>query len=66
MSELRLFVWTEFYPDYTTCSAFAIAKNEAEAKTLVEYETEFEIHNWGILTVYPLSRKIARLVSGSG
>ena len=35
-SKLKLFVWTEFSPDYTSGLAFAIAKDEPEARKLVE------------------------------
>jgi hypothetical protein len=63
--ELKLFVWTDFSPDYTSGLAFAIAKDEIEAKKLVEEHRGFEVYEWGELSIYPI-KKIARCVSGGG
>ena len=35
-AKLKLFVWTRFCPDYTSGLAFAIAKDELEARRLIE------------------------------
>ena len=63
---LRLFVWTDFSPDYTSGLAFAIAKNEAEARKLIEKKRGYEVYTWGDLKIYPLTKRIARSVSGGG
>ena len=61
---LKLFVWTNFAPDYTGGLAFAIAENETEARQLVVAERGYSVYYWGDLTIYPISKKIARCVSG--
>jgi len=61
---LRLFIWTEFCPDYTNGLAFAIAKDESDARKLIKEERGFEVYAWGDLEIKPLSRRIARSVSG--
>lgn len=63
MKKLKLFVWTEFCPDYTDGLAFAIATNAAEAMKLVEKNRNCEVYKWGKLEIYPLER-IARSVYG--
>ena len=65
-TRLRLFVWTDFSPDHTSGLAFAIANDEAEARRLIEAERGYQVYEWGVLTTCPLSRKIARSVSGGG
>ncbi|KKU98267.1 MAG: hypothetical protein UY28_C0004G0005 [Candidatus Amesbacteria bacterium GW2011_GWB1_48_13] len=65
-SKLKLFVWTEFSPDYTSGLAFAIAKDEPEARKLVEAFRGYEVFEWGNLVIYPINHKIARCVSGGG
>ena len=62
--ELKLFIWTEFCPDWTDGLAFAIAKSEKEAKKLVEKERRCNVYEWGNLNIYPLNKKIAKSVSG--
>ena len=69
MKKLKLFVWTDFSPDYTSGLAFAIAKDEASAKREVR-----KIHpwmaddrsDWGDLTVHLVTRPISFAVSGGG
>jgi hypothetical protein len=63
-NKLRLFIWTGFSPDYTDGLAFAIAQDESEARKLIEKERGYEVYTWGDLEIKPLSRKIARCVSG--
>ncbi|GAG27365.1 unnamed protein product [marine sediment metagenome] len=63
---LKLFIWTEFCPDYTSGLAFAIAKDETDARKLIEEERGFNVYEWGNLEIKPLSRRIARSVSGGG
>jgi len=63
-SRLKLFIWTDFCPDYTGGLAFAIAKDEADARTLIEKTRGYAVHDWGTLEIKPLSRRIARSVNG--
>ena len=64
-SKLKLFVWQDFCPDYTSGLAFAIAKDETEARKLVVKERQFEPYDWGSLTIHPIKR-IAKCVNGGG
>ena len=67
MNDMKLFVWDNFCPDYTSGLAFAIAESLEEAKDLVVKEYGWEPYKWGILTVYDnLNQHIARAVSGGG
>ena len=63
---MKLFIWTGFSPDYTSGMAFAIAKDESEARKLIEKHRGFKVYDWGELEVRPLNRKVARSVSGGG
>jgi len=65
-TKLRLFVWTDFSPDYTSGLAFAIAKDETDARKLIEKERGYKVYAWGDLTIYSLTKRIARCVSGGG
>jgi len=65
-TKLKLYIWKDFCPDYTSGLAFAIAKDETETRKLVEKQTGLWIHDWGELEVRPLSRRIARAVTGGG
>lgn len=65
-SKLKLYIWTEFEPDYTDGLAFAIAETEEEARELVRKEEEgVKVYDWGKLEVKDIS-KCARSVSGGG
>ena len=64
--KLKLFIWTEFCVDYSSGLAFAIAKNEAEAKKLIEKNIGYSVSDWGDLEIKPLSKRIARAVHGGG
>ena len=64
MVKLRLFVWNDFCPDYTSGLAFAIARDEKDARKLIEREQGFTISEWGDLRVYPLTKRHAECVSG--
>ena len=64
MSELKLFVWTDFAPDYTGGLAFAIARDEIEARKLIVKENGDGVGSWGTLEIRPLNKKVARLVTG--
>ena len=59
----KLFIWTEFCPDYTDGLAFAIAADETKAKELIQQQIGYPVHDWGTLEVRTL-RQVARCVSG--
>ncbi len=65
-SRLKLFIWTDFCSDYTRGLAFAIAKDETEARKLIEKARGFEVYDWGELEIRRLDRRAARCVSGGG
>lgn len=52
--KLRLYVWTNYSPDYTDGLAFAIARDEIEARKLVTKARGNEPFQWGTLTVHEL------------
>lgn len=63
--KLKLFVWTNFNPDYRGGLAFAVAKDETQARKLViKANTGMEPYHWGDLNIYPLSKPIAGAVNG--
>ena len=64
--KLKLFVWEDFCPDYTSGMAFAVAKDETDARKLVIQHHGYEPYKWGTLTIYPLTKRIAKSVSGGG
>jgi len=67
--ELKLFVWTGFYPNYSSGLAFAVAETEEEAKRMVIEATNIEPDecrgqdygiphiDWGTLEVRSLTSK---------
>ena len=63
--KLKLYVWEDFNPDWSSGLAFAIASSEKEAKDLILLDV-VEPAEWGKVTVHNLSKKIARSVSGGG
>lgn len=65
-TKLKLFIWTGFCPDYTNGLAFSIAKDETDARKQIEKARGFDVYEWGELEVKPLSRRIAKCVSGGG
>jgi len=64
MKRLQLYVWTEFNRDYSKGLAFAIAENLETARAIVENALGYEVADWGMLTVHPLTEKVAYAVSG--
>lgn len=62
--QLKLFVWINFCPDYTSGLAFAIAKDETDARKQIEKKYGWEPYEWGTLTIKPLSRRYAECVAG--
>jgi hypothetical protein len=65
-SKLKLYVWTGFCPDYTSGLAFAIARDETDARKQIEKARGYEVFQWGDLTVHPLTRRFAQYVNGGG
>jgi len=65
-TKLKLFIWTGFCPDYTSGLAFAIARDETDARKLIEKDRGFDVYEWGNLKIKPLTQPIARSVSGGG
>lgn len=63
---MRLFVWTGFCSDYTSGLAFAIAKDETDARKQITESYKGEPYRWGTLTIHPLSRRVSYQVSGGG
>jgi len=66
MVKPKLFIWTGFCPDYTSGMAFAIAKDESQARALVEKQRGYEVYQWGELEVKSATVAIARSVNGGG
>lgn len=65
-TKLRLFVFEGFSPDYTGGMAFAIAKDETDARRLIEKAHGYNPWEWGTLTIHRLDRRMARAMSGGG
>ena len=66
--ELKLFIWTGFYPNYSSGLAFAVAETEEEAKKMVIETTNIDTNHrdedpecgippieWGTLEVRSLT-----------
>ena len=65
-NNLKLYVWTDFCPDWRGGLAFAIAETVDEAKQLVEAERgPCCVYDWGTLTIRDID-KCARCVAGGG
>lgn len=64
--ELKLFVWTGFCPEYTSGLAVAIATDETDARKQIERKRDYEVYQWGTLTVHPLTKRFAVSVNGGG
>ncbi len=62
-AKLRLFVWTHFSPDYTGGLAFAIAKDEADARRQILKKCG-TVDDWGHLEIRPLTKRFCESVSG--
>ena len=65
-TDMKLFVWTEFLPDIVDGLAFAIARNEKEAKKLVMSSMDLNPSNWGPTQVLPLNKPVGFGVHGCG
>ncbi len=57
MKNRKLFVWTGFCPDYSNGLAFAIAKDETDARKLVEQQMGYCPSVWGELKIHPLNER---------
>ena len=66
MSELKLFVFNNFCPDYTSGLAFAVAHDEVEARALIEKDKGLPVYNWGDLSIHDLNTPFGTSVSGGG
>ena len=64
--KLRLYVWTEFCPDYTSGLAVAIAESEEKARKLVTEYWGLTPHDWGTLEIHALTKRYGVCVSGGG
>lgn len=68
----KLFIWSGFCPDYTPGLAVAIARNEADARAMIEEkmkidtEDQYWIDDWGELKILPLDENMAEYVKGGG
>ncbi len=62
-SKLKLFVWEEFCPDYTSGLAVAIAETVHEAQDLIGRDY---ISDWGPVREFPLTEPRAFSVTGGG
>lgn len=63
---LKLFIWYDFAPDYTSGLAFAIAHSEEAARRMVIKAYGPNPSNWGELIVYSLKKPVAACVGGGG
>lgn len=62
---MKLFVWTNFCPDYSGGLAVAIAKDEADArKQIIKRFGVVKIWDWGELEVRRLDRRFSVHVCG--
>ena len=65
-NHLKLYVWTDFCPDYTSGLAVSIAKSKEDAEEQIIKSRGYAVYEWGSLKVYPLTRRFATSVSGGG
>ena len=63
---MKLYVWTDFCKDWTSGLAFAIAKDEKDARKQIVAQYGCEPSDWGNLNVYRTDRRIASYVCGGG
>lgn len=61
--KLKLFVWTNFCPDWTGGLAVALAENLEQAQEMIAGKQP-HIYTWGDLTVYELDQPMSESVSG--
>lgn len=62
---MKLFIWTNYCPDWDGGLAFAIAEDETQARAMIlEARDNIPPHDWGNLEVRELYQPVARQVSG--
>ena len=64
MKNPKLYIWTDFCPDWSGGLAFAIAQNETQAREMIEKYLGYTVYDWGDLEVRDATVKTARAVSG--
>ena len=63
---MKLYVWTEFCPDYTDGLAVAVAESIEQAQQLVTAAKGYEPFEWVLLLVFDLTEPRAFCISGGG
>ena len=63
---MKLYIWTGFCPDVASGLAFAIARDEVDARKQVEAALGYEVYTWGNLEVRGINQRVARCVHGGG
>ena len=61
---MRLFVWEDFAPDYSSGLACAVAETVQEAQMLIVNELGYSPVDWGSASEYPLTKPVAFATSG--
>ena len=64
--KLQLYVWEGFAPDYSDGLAFAIAKDEIEAREIIVKDIDWNPSNWGDLSIHLLDKSFGKAVGGGG
>ena len=67
MKKLRLYIWTEFCPDWSDGIAFAVAESENEARAMIIKNLGFDPANsegWGNLRIVKTNVKLAYAICG--
>lgn len=64
-TKLKLFVWTDFCPDYTSGLAVALAPNTETAMKMIKEQRGYE-PTWGELHVHNVNDQTAYSVAGGG
>ena len=61
IQDLKLYIWDDFYSDYSDGMAVAIASSLEEAKALVEknHGWPYKLKNWGDYYTVPLNSPFA-------
>jgi hypothetical protein len=67
-NKMKLFVWHDFCPDYTSGLAIAIARTEKQAKKQIAKANGYlpDDDRFGVVKVYPIGKPIAFCVHGGG
>lgn len=62
---MKLFIWTNYRPDWSGGLAFAIAEDQEQAQAMIVEQCDgIPPHDWGYLEVRELNQPVARQVSG--